>query len=209
MQKIHKKSRQIYKNFHINTGFMTMKKKFIQKGKVFWSIDDKDRLRVAYKMKIPLKGMAKIFNRSSSAINKALDRFGVRTSLFHEDQIHAYDQKMKELKKFTEDLKHKGYQGAFCHPSLHRVEKKPSRIFKRKSTCMRDIEGWTSFEDVRSYLEIRGLKCEKCDDSNFSLKEDCYVVKGKVYNRSQILLMANKLRCLSKEIPFLVHDITH
>lgn len=172
---------------------LAQSKVFVKKN-VSWTSEDVQQLSELFTKNVSLKDMAKALARTASAVNKALDRYKIRTRRYtkdqHLDRFHMLD---------SSNL----YIGG-CGDS-------GSKPTKRISTHY----DWVSLYEVVNFLKKNNFKIMRLPteepphlNGRFSYRTYAFCVNSTPRTSLELLILANRLR-QEKNLPtFRVYDIT-
>lgn len=185
---------------------MPVKKKF------YWELDELCTLWIGYHAHVPLRELAQLLNRSYTSTHKAVRRY----NLLNPPQKQKADLLWKELtytrnsENFLELCEHVfAVEKIVIHEKLKNSphSKRNSALRKHYERPQIKTENWSHWNDVLRDLERFGMKVEK-NTNKKSTEGHEYLINNRPANRSQILLMINRLRAEKNLPPLLIPGIT-
>lgn len=203
--------------FNLSDFFYGIREKQQQRGTKManWSTAEIEKLRIGYREGASLKVIARLVDRSPTAVSKALTRLGIRPLGFRPPGIRPgipasgtltcqqleriINQELTSNKDLYSD-------------SLEQKDKSTPPLFSNKNKKKLPEPGtfgWVPMESVLHYLESQGyeiIRCKKEKDTPYKMHD--YLVNHKPYHAPQVLMIANRLRFLRGLEPYLVENIT-
>jgi hypothetical protein len=187
-----------------------------------WTHEERIQLTIAYNNGACLKTMSRILNRSVSAINKALSRFGLRSHFgTRRDQgnewlknrpseeeirasIHAYCQKFL-IDSFVEDQAsksvHQKEEKPFCGLPLLESSVSGRRVFRKTDIVVK-------FDQVLKSAQKLGMEVKKLNHPHLNAQGYLYLLNNQPVTKSQLLMKINIERREKKLPIFYVRGIT-
>lgn len=150
-----------------------------------WTVNDINKLSQCYTKGMAIKEIARILDRTPTALHKAIARYN----------LHALNPSRKQNKMNEQGLP---------VPKQNEVSE-PSYLKKLFEKCLNEV--WVDFRTVLEYLKEHDIKAEALKQYN-ECKEELYSVDRKIFVASQILLIANRIRVQDHLPPFKVHELS-
>lgn len=148
-----------------------------------WSATEISKMRSYFLAGLSMKDIASKLSRSTTAINKALSRFGIRPELPR--------QKIVSMSRTKRDIQ--------C--SL----KPPS--FGRKS-LQEEFDNWVGFWKLCDYLGQQKVCFYEVSAPGTSIDRRQFRVGAKILSARQLLMLANKMRMENNLKPFFVRGLS-
>lgn len=200
-----------------------------------WTRPEIECLRYIYELGATLQSMAFLFNRSATAVNKALERFGIRpsgaarskisrlraptpTNAYLIDQLISFGRRHKiSLGKinaplFGTDLqkeqKVRPSPGTVLSRNKGRADLILSRAFQKNNT---NKEVWGDIDFLINYLERKGCSIKRLNTLNArqlfpSFPEFC--LNNEYLTPAQLLVRANEFRRQEGKEPLYITSIS-
>ena len=149
-----------------------------------WSPLEINQAREYFLYGLPIKNIAQKLGRSPSSINKALTRFGIRSST----------QRRHSLPKTTDKTKTR--KSKLQPPSFD------------KKILRKHLDNWVSFWKVCNYLSAENICFYEQSPHGTALEQRTFLIKDKIFSSSQLLLLANKIRVENNQSAFLVDELS-
>ena len=150
-----------------------------------WSDEEIETLKVGFLQGKRLKEIARELDRTPTALNKALTRFGIRP---------------KGIRKQPLNWEHVS----------RRLLEESSLVSKKTTQQKRIVEAskWVPLKTVMSFLTKSGDVIKTIHHKGDDACDVRYLISGRIYSPLQLVLKANRLRSEQSKPIFLVEDIT-
>tara|TARA_A100000171_G_C2137085_1_gene151184 strand:+ start:3067 stop:3648 length:582 start_codon:yes stop_codon:yes gene_type:complete len=191
-----------------------MKTTFSKSSKRRWTNNEKRNLMIAYQMGASLKTISEILGRSPTAINKALSRQGIRPlgsqprgarpkSLMNLATFKTVKEKINEVQLLRDEnaSDHLKTMPAFDPKVIHAYE----ALKERKEDQTIEMSPWVTLDCVLSYLTKQGHRIVL---RKMPFGSRYWVGKKGPLTPPELLVIANKNRCINHEPPFLLEKVT-
>lgn len=173
----------------------------IMKNTIDWTADKIELLKVAFLQGNQLKQIAKTLGKTASALNKALDRFGIRSQ-----------KRKRQYIEWSPSDPH-------CQsgiPSFIGFEKKKETPVGKKILCFKhrrkskDDSVWVALPEVVSYVRNKGVPLKSLAKplTPDLFSEAQFILNHKPLTALQLLFMANEFRLAEKQPIFLVSEVS-
>ncbi len=174
-----------------------------------WTSAEIEELKASFLKGEKIKIIAKHLGRTPTALNKALSRFGIRSS--------RKPEKIK-VKSYVNWSEHKTRPimtpDCFDHSRIllkdsSKEEDNPFyprssiQAVKERYHCQKDVEQWVSLDKIINYLERQGHRI-----AIKNAEQDSYEVDKKPATATCLLLLANRLRVEERKPIFMVYNLT-
>ena len=155
-----------------------------------WTSFDIEQLLKGFLSGIPLKELARELDRTPTAVNKALTRFGIRR------------ERPKQEKTLWND-----FGNAEKHQSVHPMTaiRKFDRRFRKQQNAL--VNTWGPMEQVLSVLDAKGHQIRLLE-ANKDPRQSVYSLDGRKLRALQLVFMANRYRIEQNKAPFYVAEVT-
>ena len=192
--------------------------------KKLWSAQEKVYLGIGYKLGASLKIISIVLNRTEGAINKALDRQGVRQHGANKRGRKSYAERSvlvtaqtfrNRIAVYDDQAKHHQNQMAINSSFARSQECDTSGLypnpfirFPKRQT--QPLTPWSDLDYIITYLKNKGHIIQRCRGNLKILggvKIEFYL-NGIPMSAAQLLVRANRLRLEQGLEPFYVESIT-
>lgn len=148
-----------------------------------WSPAEISKAKEYFLCGLAVKNIAQKLGRTPSATNKALSRLGIRAP-------SKRDNKSVQ----------------FFYQTRVKANKTPPKFDKK--SLSKQLDNWVSFWKVCNYLGEQKVDFYEQSPHGTELNQRTFLVNNKIYNSSQLLLLANKLRVSNNQSAFLVDGLS-
>lgn len=155
-----------------------------------WTSFDIEQLMKGYLSGTPLKSLAREMNRTPTALNKALTRFGIRR------------ERPKQEKTLWNDFGNMKPETTI-HPmtAIRRFDRK----FRKQQKAL--INEWVPMDQILSVLDAKGHHVYMLE-SNKDPRRSIYSLDDRKLSALQLVFMANRYRIQQNKAPFYVAEVT-
>ena len=155
-----------------------------------WTSFDIEQLMKGYLSGTPLKTLAREMNRTPTALNKALTRFGIRR------------ERPKEEKTLWNDF---GNMKPETTPHPMTAIRRFDRKFRKQQKAL--LNEWVPMDEILTLLDEHG-HCVYMTESNKDPRRSIYVLDDHKRTALQLVFMANRYRIQQNKAPFYVAEVT-
>jgi len=192
-----------------------------------WGAEDIEFMRQGFLKGEKIKVMARHLNRTPTALNKALTRFGIRErrpNICRGDLSGNQEKSSRAKKPANQNKSPDEYKDI----ELKTATQLQNLLRERQMLIQRTQLRWTPMETVIGYLkkighnvELKGMEVKNgpqdqpSQDAGFCNTEKVkinrqtqFLLNGKTIDSMQLLMLANKYRLAEEKNVFLVPDVT-
>jgi hypothetical protein len=172
------------------------------KDTAHWTEDKIEILKIAFLQGNKLKHISQILGKSSSALNKALCRFGIRLPKINPQYIEwlpddpCYQSKIPSFISFRKKKTDASAQKRQC--------------FKETRVKIEDNSVWVELLEVVRYLQGKNIHLTQIEKPLVPqlFSEAQFLLNHKPVTALQLLLVANELRIEEKQPIFLISEVS-
>lgn len=150
-----------------------------------WRDEEIELLKTGFLQGKPLKEIAQSLNRTPTALNKALTRFGIRP---------------KGIQKQCLDWNHVSKKLLEESHLIHMRTRAQTKVIEESK--------WVSLKKVIAFLTQNGDLVKTIHHKGDHANEVRYLIDGRIYSPLQLVLKANRMRAAQNKSTFLVEDVT-
>lgn len=155
-----------------------------------WTSFDIEQLMKGYLSGTPLKSLAREMDRTPTAVNKALTRFGIRRERGKEEKAVWNDFGNKKPEKTVDPM-----------TAIRRFD----RNFRKQQKAL--TNQWVPMDQILSVLDAKEHRVYMVE-SNPDPRRSIYSLDGRRLTALQIVFLANRYRIEQNKAPFYVAEIT-
>lgn len=176
-----------------------------------WTNDDILNLKNCYEMGDTLKQMALKTNRTATAVNKALTRFGIRGRTAQKGSAYRFLRKEFEEADDRRIIKNSYIYAKRKPQVLRKIESLSQKLiaFHKEyiQSSSMESKAWQSIKDVVDYLRTQ-KKMVFIVKARGAVKEDVYYIDQKEISAKELLKIANQYRELENKYPLCLKGVS-
>jgi transposase len=177
-----------------------------------WTDQDLTHLKIAYRNGASLKMMAEILGRSTTAVNKALSRYGARPlgsqprgvrprTLTKPVTLKLVQQKIKELDTCQDTLGNSDISATFNPQAMRAYEALQDHSRQKRV----ELSKWVTLEDLTIYLKKKGYPImlkKQGEQKGYWIRQKGFLTPAR------LLMFVNEMRVENHKPPFYVEQLT-